>query len=342
MNTKRKSSTSSRFNTSNVNGTITCEHRKLMSRRHYAFWRHTGLDRCRSVRRGSLQNSRGRPGGAPARCLFRAVLFVGKEREEARLVASVRLERGAAQAPQIISLSSGTDTVWPLAQALTGTHYVLHHQERRDLSGGPWTEPVKTAAVLPLIEGGQGKPTGFLVVGASPLLAFDDDYQGFFDLLASSVASSIAKARALEDARKQAQALAEIDRAKTVFFSNVAHELRTPLTLILGPIEDAMAQGDRIAQDVRSELDVAHRNGLRLLRLINGMLDFSRIEAGRTDAVYERTDLALLTRDLASVFRSAIEKAGGGSHWRFDFRDLCVERVSGRRSSKQSSPSGVR
>ncbi len=256
--------------------------------------------------------------------------------------ASVRLERGAAQAPQIISLSSGTDTVWPLAQALTGTHYVLHHQERRDLSGGPWTEPVKTAAVLPLIEGGQGKPTGFLVVGASPLLAFDDDYQGFFDLLASSVASSIAKARALEDARKQAQALAEMDRAKTVFFSNVAHELRTPLTLILGPIEDAMAQGDRIAQDVRSELDVAHRNGLRLLRLINGMLDFSRIEAGRTDAVYERTDLALLTRDLASVFRSAIEKAGGGSHWRFDFRDICVERVSGRRSSKQSSPSGVR
>ncbi|HYI94890.1 MAG TPA: histidine kinase dimerization/phospho-acceptor domain-containing protein, partial [Bryobacteraceae bacterium] len=241
---------------------------------------------------------------------FALFYLLGANEEEARLVASAGLEPGVTHAPQIIPLLSGSDTIWPLELALTGSHQILHDQAWKNLPGGPWAEPVKTAAVLPLIDGGQTKPAGFLIVGASPLLAFDDDYQGFFDLLASSVASSIAKARALDDVRKRAKALAEIDRAKTVFFSNVAHELETPLTSILRSIEDAMAQDDRLAPEVRSDLYVAHRNGLRLLRLVNGILDLSHIEAGRMSAVYQLTDLASLTRDLASVFRSTIEKAG--------------------------------
>jgi signal transduction histidine kinase len=58
------------------------------------------------------------------------------------------------------------------------------------------------------------------------------------------------------------------------------------------------------------QVDLVHRNGLRLLKLVNTLLDFSRIEAGRVQAVYEATDLARLTAHLASEFRSAIEKAG--------------------------------
>ena len=53
--------------------------------------------------------------------------------------------------------------------------------------------------------------------------------------------------------------------------------------------------------------EVAHRNALRLLKLVNSLLDFSRIEAGRVQASYEPTNLASLTADLASSFRSAIE-----------------------------------
>ena len=115
--------------------------------------------------------------------------------------------------------------------------------------------------------------------------------------------------RALEAERRRGEALAEVDRAKTLFFSNVSHEFRTPLTLMLGPLEEAIAHSATPAP-VRTHLELAHRNSLRLLKLVNSLLDFSRIEAGRVDISYEATDLDVLTRDLASTFRSAMERAG--------------------------------
>nr|WP_052325270.1 ATP-binding protein [Hassalia byssoidea] len=107
------------------------------------------------------------------------------------------------------------------------------------------------------------------------------------------------------------EALSELDRAKTEFFSNVSHEFRTPLTLMLSPIEDALFDIDSPLPAVQRErIEVVQRNGLRLLKLVNTLLDFSRIQAGRIQATYEPTDLATLTTELASVFRSLIEQAG--------------------------------
>src|SRR5213076_1357222 len=102
-----------------------------------------------------------------------------------------------------------------------------------------------------------------------------------------------ANARAYEEERKRAEALAEIDRAKTAFFSNVSHEFRTPLTLMLGPLQDQLA-GARgpLSSAVHQDLEVVHRNAARLLKLVNSLLDFSRIEAGRMQASYEPVDLA--------------------------------------------------
>jgi PAS domain S-box-containing protein len=115
--------------------------------------------------------------------------------------------------------------------------------------------------------------------------------------------------RALEAERARSDALAEIDRTKTKFFSNISHEFRTPLTLMLGPIEEAVSSPETPPQ-IRSHLELAHRNSLRLLKLVNSLLDFARIEAGRIDISYEATQLDVLTRDLASNFRSAMERAG--------------------------------
>ena len=80
---------------------------------------------------------------------------------------------------------------------------------------------------------------------------------------------------------------------------------------MLGPLEDILATPtDQVGPDHRELLTIVHRNSLRLLRLVNTLLDFSRIEAGRVQAVYEPTELAMLTVDLASNFRSACERAG--------------------------------
>ncbi len=113
---------------------------------------------------------------------------------------------------------------------------------------------------------------------------------------------------ALALARRKAEAAT---LAKTEFFSNVSHEFRTPLTLMLGPLEDLLAgvRGE-LPGPVGEDVEMVQRNALRLLKLVDALLDFSRLEAGRKEARFEPVDLAALTTDLASTFRSAVERAG--------------------------------
>ena len=125
------------------------------------------------------------------------------------------------------------------------------------------------------------------------------------------LAAALANAQAYEEERRRAEALAELDHAKTAFFSNVSHEFRTPLTLMLGPLEEALAKADgAAAADHRALIALAHRNGLRLLKLVDAPLDFSRLEAGRVQARFEPVELAEFVRELASNFQSAMDKAG--------------------------------
>src|SRR5712671_985696 len=130
-------------------------------------------------------------------------------------------------------------------------------------------------------------------------------------LLAEQIAIGLASARAYDQERRRAEALAEIDRLKTAFFSNVSHEFRTPLALMLGPLEEVLPEArERLSPERHEQLVTVRRNALRLLKLVNTLLDFSRIEAGRVQAVYEPTDLGGVTSEIASVFRSAMESAG--------------------------------
>jgi signal transduction histidine kinase len=165
--------------------------------------------------------------------------------------------------------------------------------------------------VLPISRPGGGNPFGFLVAGLSPRLALDDDYRGFLGLVADQIAISVGNARAHDEEKQRAAALAEIDRAKTTFFSNVSHEFRTPLTLMLGPIEDGLAdEQEPLSARQRERHEIVRRNGLRLQKLVNTLLDFTRVEAGRAQAAFLPTDLAALTVDLASSFDSAFARAG--------------------------------
>ena len=150
-----------------------------------------------------------------------------------------------------------------------------------------------------------------LVVGINPQRPFDEKYRSFLDLVAGQLSTAITNAQAYDDERKHVEALAEIDRAKTAFFSNVSHEFRTPLTLMLGPLEESLADVDQpLPPAQRERQEMIRRNALRLLKMVNSLLDFSRIEAHRAEAFYESTDLAAYTAELASTFRSTVEKAG--------------------------------
>src|SRR5690606_20690711 len=103
------------------------------------------------------------------------------------------------------------------------------------------------------------------IAAINPFRPFDFAYGGFINLVAGQIASSLANARAYEEERRRAEALAELDRAKTAFFSNVSHEFRTPLTLMLGPLEDLLDRPDELPGRVRGDLEVMNRNALRLL-----------------------------------------------------------------------------
>jgi signal transduction histidine kinase len=178
-----------------------------------------------------------------------------------------------------------------------------------DMTKGAWEIPPHQGIILPIFQPGNREAYGYLVVGINPYRLPDEKYTGFFSLAADQIANSLADLHALDAERKKAEALREIDRAKTTFFSNISHEFRTPLTLLLGPIEDVLNDPD--SKEInRYRMGVAYRNVLRMQKLVNTLLDFSRIEAGRMEGQYCRVDIYTLTRDLASSFRSAIEKAG--------------------------------
>lgn len=239
-----------------------------------------------------------------------AALYLEDSSGQLMLAGLGGLQYGHVAAPPVLDLDSSP---WPLAKPLYEHQAEVVEDLPRlfaaDLPCGAWREPPTSAAVLPITPTGETGRTGMLIVGLNPFRLYDSNYQGFLNLLAGQISAALANAQAYEEERRRAEALAEIDKAKTIFFSNVSHEFRTPLTLLLGPLQQAL-ESAQLPEAVRTDLDAAHRNGLRLLKLVNSLLDFSRVEAGRMQALFTPEDLPTLTTDLASNFRSAYERAG--------------------------------
>jgi signal transduction histidine kinase len=230
------------------------------------------------------------------------------EGKQLRMVAKTGLDADHPAACLVISADSKA-APWPI-HLLLGANKAITVEDLADyfpdLPSGCWDKPPVHARLVPIMRQGQEKPAGVFIAALNPYRQLDSTYAGFLDLVAGQISASITNAQAYEEERRRAESLAELDRAKTAFFSNVSHELRTPLTLILGPIEDALTSHTAPSQP---SLEMLHRNALRLLKLVNGLLDFVRIEVGRMRASYEPTDLSLLTTQLVSVFRSAVERA---------------------------------
>lgn len=243
---------------------------------------------------------------------FTLMYMFAEDGKQARLVGQTGIATGDPAAPELIELTEYQ--TWPVGELLGGKDSVTVDdlQARfESLPSGFWDKSPWRALLLPLTSQAQGAPIGVLVTALNPYRPLDLSYGGFVNLVAGQISAAMANAHAYEAERKRAEALAEIDRAKTAFFSNVSHEFRTPLTLMLGPLQDLLARSQtHLTPTAKEQIELANRNGARLLRLVNTLLDFSRIEAGRVEAVYQATDLAGFTSELASVFRSATDKAG--------------------------------
>ncbi|MFD0532917.1 ATP-binding protein [Actinomadura luteofluorescens] len=228
----------------------------------------------------------------------------------ARLAGATGVPRDHPAAPAELAADE-PGGIWPAAALARGESVLMQLDDPRFgvLPSGDWPQPPDQALVVPLLRQGRA-PYGFLVAALNPYRKLDEAYRGFVELAAGHVAAGIGSARGYQAQRRRAEELAELDRAKTTFFSNISHEFRTPLTLIMGPVQELRARLEGAGEQVHRELDVIHRNGLRLGRLVNSLLDFSRIEAGRMQARYEPVDLPEVTAELASVFRSAVDRAG--------------------------------
>ena len=202
--------------------------------------------------------------------------------------------------------------LWPLNEVLnSATSKVIQLPDGIAYPTGAWTRPPTKAALLPINPSGQVGYSAVLVAGLNPHHQLDEQFGDFLTIIGGQIASALTNARAYEEERKRTQVLEELDRAKTTFFSNISHEFRTPLTLMLGPVEELLSHGpesDKTPE--RLALETVHRNAIRLQKLVNALLDFSRIEAGRMSAQFQPTNLATYTSELASTFESAMDRAG--------------------------------
>ncbi len=239
---------------------------------------------------------------------------IAADGKEANLQGNVGFERDSPLAPDKIKLEVNHHDSWPFTEVIQNGKAV-QVEELRNIFGtfncGPYAEAPQQAMVFSITLHGTAHNNYFLVAGVSSRRRLDEKYLLFFELLAASVTNVLTKARAYEEERKKAEALAEIDKAKTVFFSNISHEFRTPLTLMLSPLEELLNQKkNNFSESDKQNIETTHRNAMRLLKLVNTLLDFSRIESGRQEAMFSLVDIVALTKNLAANFRSVIEKAG--------------------------------
>ncbi|WP_305787220.1 chemotaxis protein CheB [Symbioplanes lichenis] len=229
----------------------------------------------------------------------------------ARLVAAAGVEAGGPMAPREVKMVR--DGGWPLREAAgSGRPVVVGDvgaRFRGQLVADRRIAP-EAALVHPLLDDADDQVVGLLVLGADPYLSLDEDYRRFLGLVADSIAARMAKAHAGRRERERLERLAELDRAKTEFFSNVSHEFRTPLTLMLEPLDAALEHAGGLPATLVTELQVARRNARRLLRLTGSLLDFAQMEAGRLRARPVPVDLAGRTREIVQQFDGVVTRAG--------------------------------
>ncbi|WP_034384302.1 SpoIIE family protein phosphatase [Herbidospora cretacea] len=242
--------------------------------------------------------------GHPIDVPFALIYLLAPDRTTATLAGAAGLRPGGESSPLTVDLAASAETAWPFAAALTGAVVAPCPPRSAPPPAREGFDPVGHALVLPL------GSAGILVAGLHSGRPFDDDYRTFLELVGGHIAAAIGNAAAFDHERRRAERLAVLDEAKSRFLGNISHELRTPLTLMLSPLEDVLADSTGPHPRDRDGVELAYRNALRQLNLVNELLDFSRADAGAAEPRPQAVDLAGLTSHLADLFRPAIGNAG--------------------------------
>ena len=243
-----------------------------------------------------------------------AILYkADNEGRTAQAIAYGGINKNQAIMPSHVDLLNPVEGTFNLCRAFSKKEIVISENKgrRKNLPKGSWEIEPSHFVHIPIVTSSSNHPNAVLTAALNPYRIYDETYRQFTTLVADQIALEVNNVMAYEEERKRAEALAEIDKAKTIFFSNISHEFRTPLTLMLGPLEDLLNRPQsHLTEEEKNKIETTHRNSMRLLRLVNNLLDFSRIEAGRAKAQFQLTDISKFTMDLAANFRSAIENAG--------------------------------
>lgn len=243
---------------------------------------------------------------------FAGIYEIRQSDTSVRLKAAVGINAGAQVLPPDFNIA-GSDIVWPhMLTAIRENRIVVSPlmPDLPDLPTGFWKIPPRQLAFIPIGIGGNDYPYAIIVAALNPYRLYDDVYNQFCVSIAERLSLELNKMHILDQETKRAEALEEIDRAKTVFFSNISHEFRTPLTLMLGSLEALLEKGNTLTIQQQGNIDASHRNALRMLKLVNTLLDFSRIESGKMQANFTKVDIGILTQKLASNFTTLMETAG--------------------------------
>jgi signal transduction histidine kinase len=244
---------------------------------------------------------------------FAMVYNIDDEGNTATVTSSAGTNNKQYLLPAVIHLDAPTKETQEFCQAYATNKITVAaiNTGKQEIPKGEWKAAATQFVYIPITAVGSAHPYAIVFAALNPYRIFDNNFKQFCELIGERVSLEINKMLAIEVERKRAKELEQIDKAKTVFFSNISHEFRTPLTLILNPLEEMLNQPvSNLSPIEKQHLETSHRNAMRLFRLVNTLLDFSRIESGRQQASYMLTDLVALTTNLAANFRAVIEKAG--------------------------------
>ncbi len=164
----------------------------------------------------------------------------------------------------------------------------------------------------PLHDPEDGRITHVLLLGQPSTLPADELLKAYYALVGDAIAAALLSHGEYVAQRRRVSEMAALDRAKSAFFAGVSHELRTPLALISAPVQDVLERDQGLSEATRKALALVQSNVSRLTRMVEAMLDFSRMEAGRLVPHVEQADVAGQTRALAAEFAPAFARAGLG------------------------------